>query len=77
MIAPLATLAFLATLWLMARIALDMADGTWVKIVAALNGRSILAQPPQTLRPVTVRFQPRAGLVRRPMRVQPEWRAAA
>ena len=37
----------------------------------------ILAQPLQSVRPITVRFQPRAGSVRRPLRVQPEWRAAA
>ena len=77
MIAPLATLAFLATIWLVARIALDMVDGTGAKVMAALRGRSMIAQPPQSVRPVTVRFQPRAESVRRPMRVQPEWRAAA
>ena len=77
MIAPLATLAFLATLWLVARIALDLADGSGAKIVAALRGRSMLAQPPHSVRPVSVRFPPRAVVVRRPLHAQPEWRAAA
>ena len=77
MIAPLATLAFLAALWLVARIALDVADGSGAKVLAALRGQSMLALPPQSVRPLSVRFQPRAELVRRPLRAQPEWRAAA
>lgn len=77
MIAPLATLAFLATLWAVVRIALDLADGSGAKILAALRGKSMLALPPQSVRPISVRFQPRAGSVRRPTRAQPEWRAAA
>ncbi len=79
MIAPLATLAtlaFLASLWLVARLALDYA-GSGAKIGAALRGQSMLALPPQSVRPISVRFQPRAGLVRRPLHAQPEWRAAA
>ena len=77
MIAPLATLAFLATLWLVAKLALELADGSGAKILSALRGQSMLAQPPQSVRPVSVRFQPRAESIRRPMRAQPEWRAAA
>ncbi len=77
MIAPLATLAFLATLWVAAKFMLDLVANDGSKIAAALRGRSMLVQPPQSVRPVTLRFQPRAEAVRRPMRVQPEWRAAA
>ena len=77
MIAPLATLAFLATLWLVAKFVLDMIEADGSKIAAALSGHSMLAQPPQSVRPVSVRFQPRAESVRRPMRARPEWRAAA
>ena len=77
MLAPLATLAFLATLWLVARIALELADDSGARIVAALRGRSMLACPPQSVRPISVRFQPRAESARRPMRARPEWRAAA
>jgi hypothetical protein len=46
-------------------------------VLAALPGQSMLAQPPQSVRLVSVRFQPRAESVRRPMHVTPEWRAAA
>ncbi len=76
MIAPLATLVFLAALWLGAKVALEhIVEGG--KIVAALRGRSMLAMPPQSVRPISVRFRPRAEAVRRPLRAQPEWRAAA
>ncbi len=77
MLAPLATLAFLATIWLIAKLALDVADGAGAKVLAALRGQSMLARPPQSVRPVSVRFQLRAESVRRPLRVTPEWRAAA
>ena len=77
MLAPIATLAFLATIWLVARLILEMTEGAGAKVSAALRGQSMLAQPPQLVRPITVRFQPRAGSVRRPLRAQPEWRAAA
>ncbi len=76
MIAPLARLVFLTVLWLVAKVALEHAGGG-AKIVAALRGHSMLAMPPQSLRPISVRFRPRAEAVRRPMRAQPEWRAAA
>ena len=77
MIAPLATLAFLATLWLVVRVTLEIADGSGAKVLAALRGQSMLAQPPQSVRPISVRFQPRAGSVRRSVHASPEWRAAA
>jgi hypothetical protein len=77
MLAPLATLAFLATLWFVARVALEMADETGAKMLAALRGQSMIALPPQSVRPVTVRLSSRSGSVRRPVHVQPEWRAAA
>ena len=75
MLAPIATLAFLATIWLVAKFAVETIAGDGSKIAAALRGNSMLAQP--SVRPVTVRYQPRAGSVRRPVHVQPEWRAAA
>ena len=46
------------------------------KIVAALLGRSWMAEPPQPVRPVTVRLSPRYP-VSRPVRALPELRAAA
>ena len=77
MLAPLATLAFLATIWLLVRITLDMIDESGVKMLAAVRGQSVLSQPPLSGRPISVRFQPRAGSARRPLHVRPEWRAAA
>ena len=77
MFAPIATLAFLAALWLATKWVLDLIVEDGAKIAAALAGRSVLARPAQSVHPVSVRFQPRAGLVRRPLHVQPEWRAAA
>ena len=77
MLAPLATLAFLAALWLVAKLALDVVAQDGLKIGAALGGRSTIARPPQSVRPISVRFQPRAGSVRRPLHASPEWRAAA
>ena len=77
MLAPFATLAFLGTIWLLAWIALELLEGSGAKVIAALRGQSMLAQPPQSVRPVTVRYRPRSESVRRPVHVQPEWRAAA
>ena len=77
MLVPFATLAFLAAVGLIAKVMLELADGEGVKIFAALRGRSMLAQPPQSVLPVTVRFRPRAEAVRQPIHAQPEWRAAA
>lgn len=76
MLAPLATVAFLAILWLVVRLAIEMADDSLVKVISALKGQSLLAQPPATIRPITVRYRPQAVKVRR-ARVVPEWRAAA
>ena len=59
MLAPLATLAFLATLWLIARMAVELTDETGAKVLAALRGQSMIALPPQSVRPISVRFQPR------------------
>ncbi len=77
MLAPIATLAFLAALWLVAKCLLDLIAEDGGKIGAALAGRSTLTFPPHSVRPVTVRYQLRAGSAHRPMRAQPEWRAAA
>ena len=77
MLAPFATLAFLTALWLVAKLMLDLAGDDGRKIVAALLGQSMVARPPQSLKPVSVRFHPPAGPVRRPLHATPEWRAAA
>ena len=73
MLATAATLALLTTvgwtLFIMVR-----NDGN--KIVAALRGQWWIASPPASGYPVTVRVSQRYPAVR-PMRAQPEWRAAA
>ena len=74
---PLATLIFLATIWLVAKFALDALADDGAKIVAALRGHSLLAEPAQTVRQFSVRYQPRAGSARRPVRAAATWRDAA
>ena len=75
MTAPLATLAFLTALWLVNIIVADMLDQGIGKIVAALQGRSVLANPP-VLRPVAVRVSQRSRAARA-LYASPELRAAA
>jgi hypothetical protein len=75
MLAPLATLAFLATIWLVVTIGAEMLGTSGRKIVMALKGRSLLASEPG-VRPVAVRVSQRAR-PQRTMRAQPRLRAAA
>ena len=77
MLAPLATLTFLIGLWLVVKLGLDLFAEEGLKIAAAFAGRSLLARPRQSVHPISVRFQQRAGSVPRPLRVQPTQRAAA
>ena len=74
MLAPLATLAFLATLWLAAMVLAQLLGETLGKIAAALKGRSQLATMPST-RPIALRVSQRSR--RRVLRAQPRLRAAA
>jgi len=75
MIAALATVAFLATLWLLAMIGLATFDESGAKIVAALKGQSPLAMAP-AVRSVTWKVTSRAR-ARQPLRARPQLRAAA
>ncbi len=75
MTAPLATLAFLATLWLVNIVVANMLDQGMGKIVAALKGHSALATAP-ALRPIAVRVSQRSR-VARAVCAQPQLRAAA
>lgn len=75
MLAALATTVFLATLWLIAVVAMSML-GESARIVAALNGRSLLAAEPVEVASVALRVSQRSRL-RRPARAQPQLRAAA
>ena len=71
MIAPLGTLAFLATLWLLVVVGASVLEESGAKIAAALKGKSAHRQ---ALVPVRVRARSR---FQKPMRAKPRWRAAA
>ena len=75
MLAPLATLAFLATVWLVAAVVIDMLGTSGGKLALALKGRSPLATAP-SIRPVAARVSQRAR-PQRALRAQPQLRAAA
>ncbi len=71
MIAPLGTLAFLATLWLLVVVGASVLEESGARIAAALKGR-----PAGRQLLVPVRVRPRAR-IEKPMRAKPRWRAAA
>lgn len=75
MLAAFATIAFLATLWMLGVFAVTMFVQNSAKIVAALGGRSLLAtataQPP-----IVARVSQRSRL-QRPVRAQPQLCVAA
>lgn len=71
MIAPLGTLAFLATLWLLVVLGAVILEESGAKIAAALK-----AEPAHRRATASVRVRTRAR-VARPLRVKPRWRAAA
>ena len=74
MIAPFATLAFLAVLWICAFAFVEM-FGRSSRILAALRGE--VPASAQTVT-VSVRMRPtRVATPRRPLRAQPQLRAAA
>lgn len=75
MLAPLATLAFLVTLWLVTLAVADLLNQGLRKILAALKGQSALASEP-SLRPIAVRISRRPRL-QPTLRAQPQLRAAA
>jgi len=75
MLAPLATLAFLATICLIAAVIIEMVSTSGGKIALAFRGRSPLATAP-SIRPVAVRVSQRAR-PQRALRAQPQHRAAA
>ena len=71
MIAPLATLAFLATLWLLVVVGASVLEQSGAKIAAALKGAP---EAPQIYAMVRGRTRSR---LQQPMRAVPRWRAAA
>ena len=75
MIAALATILFLATLWSLGALALATAEQSGAKILAPLKGQSLLATAP-VVQPISWKVSPRARTMR-PMRARPILRAAA
>ena len=71
MLAPLGTLAFLATLWLLTVVGAAVLEESGAKIAAALKGKPA-ARP--VMAPVRMRARSR---LQRPMRAAPRWRDAA
>ena len=70
MLAPFATLAFLLILWLAAMVVAEMLGHSGGKVLAALKGRSALANEPLVYASV-VRITPRLR-TQRALRVQPQ-----
>jgi hypothetical protein len=73
MLAALGTLAFLTTLWLLVVVGAAVLEESGAKIAAALKGKS-LQQPSGVITHVRLRTRSR---LRQPIRVEPQWRAAA
>ena len=71
MIAPLGTLAFLATLWLLVVVGASVLEESGARIAAALKGK-----PAHRQVNIAVRVRTRSRLAK-PMRAQPRWRDAA
>ena len=71
MIAPLGTLAFLATLWLLVVLGAAVLGESGARIAAALKGTP-------ARRPMLVPLRVRAGArLQQPIRAKAQWRAAA
>lgn len=73
MLAPFATLVFLVTLWLIARLVAETIATSGGRIAAALSGRPNRVET--TIPPVRVRVS--APRPVQPMRARQQWRAAA
>jgi hypothetical protein len=71
MIAPLGTLAFLATLWLLVVLGAAILEESGGKIAAALKGK-----PVQRQATVAIRVRTRSRFAK-PLRARAQWRAAA
>jgi hypothetical protein len=75
MFAAVATLAFLATLWLLVVLGASVLGESGAKIAAALKGRSPFRLNAR-MAPVPARVTSRSR-ANRPMRARPRWRDAA
>lgn len=73
MLAPLATLVFLATLWLIVRLVAETVEESGGRIAAALFGRSYRSRPQFP----AIRARVSAPRPAQPMRASHRWSAAA
>lgn len=73
MLAPFATLAFLATLWLLVVVGAAVLEESGAKVAAALKGKPVRHSSP-ALPAVRMRLRMR---LQKPMRAEPRWSAAA
>lgn len=73
MIAALATIVFLATLWMLVVVAASILEESGAKIAAALKGQ-LSHETPHPAAYARMRVRSR---VRQPMRARPRWRDAA
>ena len=71
MIAPLGTLVFLTTIWLLVVLGATVLEASGAKIAAALKGKTM---DRQVVVPIRVRTRAR---IQKPMRASARWRAAA
>ena len=71
MLAPLGTISFLATLWLLTVVGARLLEESGAKIAAALRGKPLERR---AFAPVRLRVRSR---VRRPIRAAARWRDAA
>lgn len=76
MIAPLATIIFLSTMWLVVVALARTIEESGSSIGAALAGRSHLSRPPVAHAQVRINYRGQARM-QRPVRVTPRLRAAA
>jgi hypothetical protein len=72
MLAPIATLFFLVSAWFVVAILADIFSSKG-RILAVLRGEA----RPEPVPAVIVRSRPSVTARRKPMRAQPQWRAAA
>ena len=73
MLAPFATLIFLASLMLVARLIAELIEGSGGRIAAALRGQQLHTE----MRIPAMRVRVSAPRPARPIRARQQWRAAA
>jgi hypothetical protein len=75
MLAPFATLIFLSVLWLIVSLVSDMVFGPGSRVLTALRGETTPVSAPSIM--IRTRLSRVSMASRRPLRAQPQLRAAA